>query len=142
MEQLDLALKAYSQTERQMKEPNPDLFFNRATIYEYLERYSEAVRDYNSAHSIDPNLNGQAKAGAIIDFVVQTCNLVQSRAASKAKKNQDLSRSIPTQIEGELRFPITEEQKTPVTYAFAPLANLSSGVNAGAILPARIVMHL
>jgi hypothetical protein len=37
--ELELALKAYSQTERNLKEPNPDMFFNRATIYEYLERY-------------------------------------------------------------------------------------------------------
>ena len=106
---MNLALKAYSQTERQMKEPNPDLFFNRATIFEYLERYGEAVRDYNIAHSIDPNLNANAKAGSIIDFVMQTCNLVQSRSASKAKKNTDLAKSIPTRIEGELRFPTSEE---------------------------------
>ena len=30
-----------------MTDPNPDLFFNRAIILEYLERYGEAVRDYN-----------------------------------------------------------------------------------------------
>jgi len=48
--ELDLALKAYAQTERNLKEPNPDLFFNRATVYEYLERYAEAVKDYNLAH--------------------------------------------------------------------------------------------
>ena len=76
VEQLNLALRAYTQTEKQMTEPNPDLFFNRATIFEYLERYGEAVRDYNNAHSIDPNLNAQGKAGAIVNFVVQTCNLV------------------------------------------------------------------
>jgi len=46
-------LKAYSQTEKNLKEPNPDLFFNRATIYEYLERYNEAIADYNTAHTID-----------------------------------------------------------------------------------------
>lgn len=125
-----------------MTEPNPDLFFNRATIFEYLERYSEAVRDYNTAYSIDPNLNSLPKATAIIDFVVQTSNLVQSRAISKTKKNHDLSRSIPMHIDGELRFPMTEEQKTTVTYAFAPLSSLASGINAGAILPTRIVMHL
>jgi len=79
VEQLNLALRAYLQTERQMTEPNPDMFFNRASIYEYLERYGEAVRDYNAAHQIDPNLNAAAKGGSIIDFVVQTCNLVQSR---------------------------------------------------------------
>lgn len=54
LEQLTLALKAYTQTEKNSKEPNPDLFFNRATIYEYLERYAEAIRDYNHANSIDP----------------------------------------------------------------------------------------
>ena len=48
--ELDRALKAYAQTERNLKEPNPDLFFNRATVYEYLERYAEAVKDYNLAH--------------------------------------------------------------------------------------------
>ena len=29
-----------------------------------------------------------------------------------------------------------------MTYAFAPVASLSNGTNTGAILPARIVMHL
>jgi tetratricopeptide (TPR) repeat protein len=53
-----------------MTEPNPDLFFNRATIYEYLERYGEAIRDYNLAQRIDPNLGAEAKAGALINFVV------------------------------------------------------------------------
>ena len=70
MEQLTLALKAYAQTERNLKEPNPDLFFNRATIYEYLERYYEAIRDYNVAHAIDPSLHADNKAGKIIDYVV------------------------------------------------------------------------
>ena len=37
---------------------------------------------------------------------------------------------------------MSEEQKQAVTYAYSPIANLSQGVNTGAILPARIVMHL
>lgn len=143
IEQLTLALKAYSQTEKHMTEPNPDLFFNRATIYEYLERYNEAVQDYNKAHSIDPNLGGSQKAGAIIDFFVNTASVIQSRAASKAKKNVELARSVPTRFEGELRFPSVEEQKTPMAaYAIANLASLVHGPNGGAILAAKVVMHL
>jgi hypothetical protein len=92
-----------------MTEPNPDLFFNRATILEYLERFNEAIKDYNAAHTIDPNLNGQGKAGAIINYVVQTCTLVQSRSASKAKKNIELAKSIPTSIDKELKFPSETE---------------------------------
>jgi tetratricopeptide (TPR) repeat protein len=56
VEELTKALKAYTQTERLQKELNPDLYYNRATILEYLERYNEAVRDYYKAHQIDPNL--------------------------------------------------------------------------------------
>lgn len=41
--ELESALRAYSMSEKYMKEPNPDLFFNRATVLEYLERYSEAT---------------------------------------------------------------------------------------------------
>jgi tetratricopeptide (TPR) repeat protein len=50
VEELSKALKAYAQTEKNIKEPNPDLYYNRATIYEYLERYNEAVNDFTLAH--------------------------------------------------------------------------------------------
>jgi len=41
--ELEQALRAYTQAEKHLKEPNPDLFFNRGTIFEYLERYNEAI---------------------------------------------------------------------------------------------------
>jgi len=125
-----------------MTEPNPDLFFNRATILEYLERYGEAIRDYNLAHAIDPNLQADIKAGKLVDFVVQTAKLIQSRSGSKQKKQVELARSIPTKIEGELRFPKAEETKTPVTYKCVPISDLSNGVNQGALLPVKVIMHL
>lgn len=142
IDELTKALKAYSQTEKHMTEPNPDLFFNRATILEYLERYSEAIRDYNIAHTIDPNLQADARAGKLVDFVVQTATLIQSRSGSKQKKQQDLARSIPTTIEGELRFPQAEETKEKITYKCVPISDLSNGTNAGALLPVKVIMHL
>lgn len=83
-EELNLALKAYTQTERLQKEPNPDLYFNRATILEYLERYNEAVRDYNHAHHIDANLGADKRAEAIIGFVIQSMQLIQSKGKLKS----------------------------------------------------------
>jgi tetratricopeptide (TPR) repeat protein len=56
IDQLEKALKSYAQTEKNLKEPNPDLFFNRATILEYLERYEEAIQNFNAAFVIDPSL--------------------------------------------------------------------------------------
>lgn len=43
-------MRAYGLTEKHMTEPNPDLFFNRATVLEYLERYSEAAHNFQAAH--------------------------------------------------------------------------------------------
>ena len=82
IDSLEKALKAYANTEKFLNEPNPDLFHNRAAILEYLERYAEAISNYNSAHVIDPNLQCDKKAGMIIDFVVKTANIVQSRTGS------------------------------------------------------------
>lgn len=76
VEEVSKALKAFAQSEKHMKEPNPDLFFNRATIFEYLERYGEAIVDYNLAHTIDPSLQANIKAGKLVDFCVQTATLV------------------------------------------------------------------
>ena len=109
---------------------------------EYLERYAEAIRDYNTAHQIDPNLQADQKAGQLVNYVVQTCNLVQSRSASKAKKNVDLAKSVPTQIEAGLRFPSHEEQTEQQQYKVSTIADLGNTGNKGVILPAKIVMHL
>lgn len=48
--ELESALKAFTLSEKHMKDPNPDLFYNRATVFEYLERYSEAATNYQVAH--------------------------------------------------------------------------------------------
>lgn len=82
--ELTTALKAYAQTERLQKEPNPDLYYNRATILEYLERYNEAVRDYSKAHQIDPNLQADKKAEKIVDFVIHAATLIATKGKIKS----------------------------------------------------------
>jgi len=39
-----------------MKEPNPDMYYNRASVLEYLERYTDAAINFQTAHKIDPTL--------------------------------------------------------------------------------------
>ena len=56
--ELEQALRAYTQAEKHLKEANPDLFFNRGTIFEYLERYNEAITDFTIADKIDASLGG------------------------------------------------------------------------------------
>jgi tetratricopeptide (TPR) repeat protein len=94
-DELTHALKAYAQTERLQKEPNPDLYYNRATIYEYLERYNEAVRDYLKAHQIDPNLQADQRAQRIINFVVQAYTLINQKGKVKSNKLINMVKSVP-----------------------------------------------
>lgn len=99
MSELTVALKAYTQTERLQQEPNPDLFYNRATILEYLERYNEAVRDYSKAHQIDPNLQADKKAEKIVEFVVHTSNLVaNNKGKVKSQKLTQMVKTIPSTL--------------------------------------------
>lgn len=126
-----------------MKEPNPDLFYNRATILEYLERYAEAIQNFNSAHNIDPSLKADRLAGRIIDFVVKTAQIVSSRSGSTQKKHLDIVKSIPTKIEGVLRFPAYSQEDKPIAkYAVKTTADFEGGLNQGSLLTCRILMHL
>jgi len=143
IDQLEKALKAYAQTEKNLKEPNPDLFFNRATILEYLERYAEAVQNYNAAYVIDPSLQSDKLAGRIIDFVLKTSNVVSSRSGSTQKKHLDMVKSIPTKLNGEIRFPShTAEDMPTAKYTVKAVSELSGEGNTGTILTCRILMHL
>jgi len=143
IDQLEKALKAYAQTEKNLKEPNPDLFFNRATILEYLERYEEAIQNYNAAFVIDPSLQSDKLAGRIIDFVLKTSNVVSSRSGSTQKKHLDMVKTIPTKLDGVIRFPShAAEDKPMVKYAVKAISDMEGGPNTGAILTCRILMHL
>ena len=78
-----------------MTEPNPDLFFNRATIFEYLERYNEAMADYQIADKIDPALGGAKKADNIIGFVSRAYNLISNKGKLKSNRLIEMVKSIP-----------------------------------------------
>lgn len=91
-------MRAYSLTEKHMKEANPDLFFNRGTVLEYLERYSEAATNFQAAHQIDPNLGGDKRADAIVGFVSRAYNSIANRGKIKTNRLSDMVKSIPQSL--------------------------------------------
>lgn len=96
--ELEQALGAYAQTEKNLKEPNPDLYFNRGTIYEYLERYNEAVNDFTLAHQVDPNLGGEKKCDAIIGHVSRAYNSINNKGKLKSNRLTSMVKSIPQSL--------------------------------------------
>ena len=102
-QELENALKAYMMAEKFIKEPNPDLYFNRATVLEYLERYGEAIADFGKAHKIDPNLDGEKRAEYIIGYVSRVYNAIRSKGKIKTNKLYEMVRSIPQEMPSTLQ---------------------------------------
>ena len=93
--ELENAMLAYSQSEKNMKDPNPDLYFNRGTILEYLERYNEAVNDFHKASQIDPMLGCDKKCDSIIGFVSRAYNSINNKGKLKTNRLNSMVKSIP-----------------------------------------------
>lgn len=114
-----------------MKEPNPDLYFNRGTIYEYLERYNEAVNDFTLAHQVDPNLGGEKKCDAIIGHVSRAYNSINNKGKLKSNRLTSMVKSIPQtlpDIEGKFKL--------------VDISQLQNGENPGLMISAKVVHNL
>jgi tetratricopeptide (TPR) repeat protein len=156
-EHLDYALKAYTQSEKLQIYRNPDLYYNRATIYNYLERYSDAINDYETAHSIDQNLGAMEKARSIQSYVINVCSLIKKKCSLKTNKFVTLVKSIPKSI-GEVKFMKKKseeevkkledsegdsEKEVPpdkaIKYTVTPLLKLERGFNPGCVFIGKLV---
>lgn len=118
-----------------MKEPNPDLFFNRATILEYLERYNEATNDFMKAHQIDPNLGGEQKCQKIIGFVSRAYNSINNKGRLKSNRLIEMVKSIPQSIDsitgtGSANFKVVD------------ISQLQNGENPGLMVSTKVVYGL
>jgi tetratricopeptide (TPR) repeat protein len=132
--ELEHALKAYAQCEKTMKEPNPDLFFNRGTIYEYLERYNEAVNDFQLAQKVDPNLGAEKKCDSIIGFVSRCYNSINNKGKLKSNKLVSMVKSIPQELE------LLPEMKG--NYKICDISQLQNGENPGLMISAKVVNNI
>lgn len=138
---LDRSLKAYLQAEKNQKQPNPDLYYNRATIFTYFERYSEAIRDYMKANTIDPGLEAADKATKLCDFVIGTVRMIEHKKKSKSKTVTDLVKTIPKKI-GEVKFLSTKESEKTLKYRVLPQADLEAGENLGVIFCGKVICQI
>ena len=138
---LDRSLKAYTQSEKNQKYQNPDLYFNRATIFTYFERYSEAIRDYMKADVIDPGLNASEKARKICDFVIGTTRMIDQKKKAQNKKTADLVKSIPKKI-GEVKFLSLKETEQTLKYKLLAQSELEAGENIGVIYCGKVICHI
>lgn len=62
----------------------------------------------------------------------------------KNKKLTEMVKSVPDTLEGELRFPVDDESNSQGAqkYNITDLSNLQASENKGALLSAKVVMHM
>lgn len=138
---LDKSLKAYTQSEKLQKYLNPDLYFNRATIFTYFERYSEAIRDYMNANAIDSGLEADARAIKLCDFVISTTRLIEQKKKFKGKNIPDLVKAIPKKL-GEVKFLSMKESDQTLKYKLLPQSEMQAGENLGVIYCGKVICHI
>lgn len=109
---------------------NPDVYYNRATIYEYLERYNEAVADYNTAFKIDPNLDADKKANNVIGFVHRSYNAIVNKGKLKSNRLTSMVKSIPQSISNMDNYKICD------------ISQLLNDENPGMMVSAKIVNNI
>ena len=131
--ELNAALRSYTQAEGQLREPNPDLHYNRATAYKFLESYTDALKDFRRANELDPGLNANADIEWIETFLTQVSTKLSSQCGLKPKKVANLVRQLPTTLNSH---PFAQN------YAFKRVQEMTDFANAGSILVCKIVMKL
>jgi hypothetical protein len=77
---------------------NPDLYYNRAMVYLYLENYTLAYNSLLVADSIDPNLKAGEYAESVVNNIVNMHKLVKNSCGLKPKKLIQYSCTIPTNV--------------------------------------------
>ncbi|GAB5370303.1 hypothetical protein AAMO2058_001481000 [Amorphochlora amoebiformis] len=109
---LEGCLKAYEAAERSSTSAskNPDLFFNRANIHNFYERYQEAIDGYSTSIKLDPKLPGKEKIDSINRFVKTISKTIDTKNRIKAKKLQLYAERIPKdcQVKDKTRVELSD----------------------------------
>lgn len=90
-------------------ENNPDLHYNRANVCRYREDYADAIKSYETAHTLDPSLQAQDAINTIGRWVSRVADLIHRKGRVKAKKLAALVTTLPDcqQMQGRKRVPVS-----------------------------------
>ncbi|XP_064393711.1 tetratricopeptide repeat protein 5-like [Halichondria panicea] len=87
---------AYSQAEKDsFVSNNPDLHFNKATLYQYEENYPAMLEQLSLSCTLDPNwATPREKRESMLKFLTTNARLIESKGKAKAKLLASLSSSL------------------------------------------------
>ncbi|KAJ7943058.1 Tetratricopeptide repeat protein 5 [Quillaja saponaria] len=99
------SLKAYQNADKDEKmKSNPDLYFNSATVNQYLENYERALSGFEAASVKDPGLNAAEQVQKIVNLLDKLQNLFRGHIRKQL------------QLVGKVLFFVKHDCVTPLYY--------------------------
>uniref|UniRef100_A0A3B6FPP4 Tetratricopeptide repeat protein 5 OB fold domain-containing protein n=2 Tax=Triticum aestivum TaxID=4565 RepID=A0A3B6FPP4_WHEAT len=122
------SIKAYQNAEKdETMKLNPDLYYNCATAYKYLENYESALRGYEAAALKDPALRADIEVQKIINLLDKLENATKGRL--RPKRSASLVSSL-----NEVNFKLFHKKAT--------ISILSGGLNKTVAVVCKVVLWI
>ncbi|WAR11624.1 TTC5-like protein [Mya arenaria] len=92
---LTQAMSAYKQAEKDVvAKNNPDLHFNRSSVYKFEENYQAALEGYAHAALLDPGwTDPNVQEQRLLTYLASVAEMVQAKGKVRGKRLQTLSQS-------------------------------------------------
>ncbi|KAK9972213.1 hypothetical protein ABG768_025536 [Culter alburnus] len=140
------ALSAYAQAEKidKASSMNPDLHFNRATLFQYEEMYSSALDGYSRAAALDPGWeDAQEREKQLLKYLDQITMLLETKGKVKARRLRNMLSSLSTSSLGPCSSPQFRSPSGRVgTLEPRSLSALTHGHNGGVAALGKVVFSL
>ncbi|KAL4623601.1 tetratricopeptide repeat protein 5 [Arapaima gigas] len=140
------ALSAYAQAEKvdSTASCNPDLHFNRATLFQYEEMFGSALAGFSRAAVLDPGWEDPSeRERQLMDYLERVTALIENKGKVKARKLRSMLASLNVSALGPCSSP---QYRSPTgrVGSLEPrcLLALSHGHNAGVAAVGKVVFSL
>ncbi|XP_028838844.1 tetratricopeptide repeat protein 5 [Denticeps clupeoides] len=140
------ALSAYAQAEKidTTASSNPDLHFNRATLFQYEEMYSSALAGFNRAVTLDPAWEEPPeRERQLLDYLERITTLIENKGKVKARRLRTMLSSLSISALGPCASPQFQSTNGK-TGSLEPrsLSELKHGQNPGVAAMGKVVFSL
>ncbi|XP_059363300.1 tetratricopeptide repeat protein 5-like [Carassius carassius] len=140
------ALSAYAQAEKidKASSMNPDLHFNRATLFQYEEMYSSALDGFSRAAALDPAWeDAREREKQLLNYLDQLTVLIENKGKVKARRLRHMLSSLSSSTLGPCSSPQFRSPSGRVgSLEPRSLSALTHGHNSGVAALGKVVFSL
>ncbi|KTG01164.1 hypothetical protein cypCar_00018412 [Cyprinus carpio] len=140
------ALSAYAQAEKidKASSMNPDLHFNRATLFQYEEMYSSALDGFRRAAALDPGWeDAREREKQLLNYLDQVIMLIENKGKVKARRLRNMLSSLSTSALGPCSSPQFRSPSGRVgSLEPRSFSSLTHGHNGGVAALGKVVFSL